>query len=67
MRLRITCAAGVCAAPAPKKPTASSTDRSSTSAMFQLTEAVFQHRGLNRRPSHSSQTVVTPAIIPRSV
>jgi hypothetical protein len=67
MRCRIACAAGVAALPAAKKPTASWIDRSSTSAMSSRPSRYFSTDGWNRRPSQSSQTVVTPAIMARSV
>ena len=61
------CAAGVRASPTPKKPAASSTGRSSTSAMLRPPSRYSSTDAWNRFPSHSSHVVATPAIIARSV
>ncbi len=61
------CAAGVRASPAPKNFSASATDIASTSLMSRPPRWCSSTEAWNRFPSHSSQTVETPAIIARSV
>ena len=63
----MACAAGVCASPAPKNFPASVTDIASTSLMFFPPKVYSRTSAWNRFPSHSSQTMATPAITPRSV
>ncbi len=63
----MACAAGVRASPAPKNSSASATDIASTSLMSQPPRWWPSTDAWNRFPSHSSQVVATPAIIPRSV
>jgi hypothetical protein len=53
--------------PAPKNSSASVTDIASTSAMLRPPRVYSSTDAWNRFPSHSSQTVATPAIIARSV
>jgi hypothetical protein len=60
-------AAGVRASPAPKNSSASVTDIASTSLMSRPPKRYSSTEAWNRRPSHSSQIVATPAIIARSV
>jgi len=50
-----------------KKSRASAADMAGTSLMFLPPSVYPSTSGVNRLPSHSSQTVVTPAIIARSV
>ena len=61
------CAAGVFASPAPKNSTASATGIASTSLMSLPPNVYSSTDAWKRLPSHSSQTVATPAIIARSV
>ncbi len=61
------CAAGVRASPAPKNSSASVTDIASTSLMSRPPRWWSSTDASNRLPSHSSQVVVTPVIIVRSV
>ncbi len=63
----MACAAGVRASPAPKNSTASATDIASTSLMSRPPSWCSSTDASKRFPSHSSQIVATPAIIPRSV
>ena len=63
----MACAAGVRASPAPKNSSASVTDIASTSLMSRPPRWYSSTDAWNRFPSHSSQMVATPAIIPRSV
>ena len=55
------------ALPAAKNASASVTDIASTSLMSWPPNLYFRTSAWNRFPSHSSQMVATPAIIPRSV
>jgi hypothetical protein len=58
---------GVHASPAPKNCCASVTDMASTSLMSRPASWCSSTDAWNLFPSHSSQTVATPAIIARSV
>jgi hypothetical protein len=60
-------AAGVLASPAAKNASASVTDMASTSLMSRPPNLYSSTDASNRLPSHSSQVVATPAIMPRSV
>ena len=55
------------ASPSPKNASASVTDIASTSLMSLPPNVYSSTDASNRLPSHSSQVVATPAIIPRSV
>ncbi len=66
-RWRIATAAGSFASPSEKKASASDTGRSSTSAMFKPPSVYSSTDAWNRLPPQSSQIVITPCIIPRSV
>ena len=61
------CAAGVRASPAPKNASASVTDIASTSLMSRPPRWYSSTDAWKRLPSHTSQSVATPAIIARSV
>src|ERR1700694_3154145 len=63
----MACAAGVGASPSPKNASASVTDMASTSLMSRPPRWYSSTDAWYRFPSHSSQTVATPAIIARSV
>ena len=61
------CAAGSLASPSAKNSVASATGIASTSLMSLPPNVYSSTSAWNRLPSHSSQVVETPDIMPRSV
>ena len=66
-RVRMACAAGMRASPAPKNSLASLTDMASTSLMLRPPKWYSSTEAWKRLPSQSSHGVATPAIMARSV
>ena len=60
-------AAGSFASPSAKNCSASATDIAEHLADVATAQRVLEHRLVEASPSHTSQTVETPAITPRSV